>query len=68
MNVISQFTVWNFKKIEFMVSYLTEGLNAKFTQPWVKTSHKHKSNKTVILMKANIPNTFALRKINANTL
>ena len=42
-----------------MVLYLTEGLNAEFTQPWVKTSHKHKGSKNVVLMSAIIPILFS---------
>ena len=55
------------KEIEFMISDLTQGLNAEFTQPRVKTSHRHKGTKNVVLITANnTPNTFACRKINAN--
>ena len=32
-----------------MVLYLTESLNAEFTQPWIKTSHKNKVTKNVVL-------------------
>ena len=44
-------------EIEFMISDLMQGLNAEFTQPRVKTSHRHKGTRIQLTLYKFSPET-----------